>query len=89
MEETVKLAANRNPQKLRQIGLQYDLEHAKEGVIDPNQQLEQPTSSDLRGKSANLRSSFSQEKSLEHWIPVCVIGLRVYAKHPNFVVSVA
>ncbi|RKK85890.1 hypothetical protein BFJ71_g14048 [Fusarium oxysporum] len=89
VEETVKLAANRNPQKLRQIGLQYDLEHAKEGVIDPNQQLEQPSSSDLRGKSANLRSSFSQEKSLEHWIPVCVIGLRVYAKHPNFVISVA
>ncbi|RYC79957.1 hypothetical protein BFJ63_vAg17155, partial [Fusarium oxysporum f. sp. narcissi] len=89
VEETVKLAANRNPQKLRQIGLQYDIEHAKEGVIDPNQQLEQPTSSDLRGKSANLRSSFSQDKSLEHWSPVCVIGLRVYAKHPNFVVSVA
>ncbi|KAH6952247.1 hypothetical protein DER45DRAFT_493279, partial [Fusarium avenaceum] len=66
VEETVKLAANRNPQKLRQIGLQYDLGHAKEGVIDPNQQLEQPAPSDLRAKSANLRSGFSQDKSLEH-----------------------
>jgi hypothetical protein len=88
VEETVKLAASRNPQKLRQVGLQYDLGHAKEGVIDPSQQLEQPPPSDLRGKSANLRSNFSQDKSLEHWSPVCVIGLRVYAKHPNFVVNV-
>ncbi|KAH7201169.1 hypothetical protein DER44DRAFT_727641 [Fusarium oxysporum] len=88
VEETVKLAASRNPQKLRQVGLQYDLEHAKDGVIDPSQQLEQPQPSDLRGKSVNLRSNFSQDKNLEYWSPVCVIGLRVYAKHPNFVINI-
>ncbi|EXL65327.1 hypothetical protein FOPG_18437 [Fusarium oxysporum f. sp. conglutinans race 2 54008] len=88
VEETVKLAASRNPQKLRQVGLQYDLGYAKEGVIDPSQQLEQPPPSDLRAKSANLRSNFSQDKSLEQWSPVCVISLRVYAEHPNFVINI-
>jgi hypothetical protein len=33
VEEMIKLAEGKNPQKLRQIGLRYDLSHAKEGII--------------------------------------------------------
>lgn len=34
VEEMVKLAAIKAPEKLRQVGLQFDLSHAKEGIRD-------------------------------------------------------
>ena len=39
-EKVVKMMADRNPQKLRQVGLQYDLAHAKGGVLDEDEQLQ-------------------------------------------------
>ncbi|KAM5358030.1 hypothetical protein ACJZ2D_015669 [Fusarium nematophilum] len=39
VQKIVKMAADRNPQKLRQIGLQYDLAHAKGGVLDEDEAL--------------------------------------------------
>lgn len=40
VEKVVKQMADRNPQKLRQVGLQYDLAHAKGGVLDEDEELQ-------------------------------------------------
>ncbi|KAF6833625.1 calpain family cysteine protease [Colletotrichum musicola] len=40
VEDVVKQYAERNPQKLRQVGLQYDIAHAKGGVPDEDDRLE-------------------------------------------------
>ncbi|KAF4851997.1 Calpain-type cysteine protease ADL1 [Colletotrichum siamense] len=40
VEDIVKDYAERNPQKLRQVGLQYDIAHAKGGVVDEDEILE-------------------------------------------------
>ncbi|KAK2055780.1 calpain family cysteine protease [Colletotrichum caudatum] len=40
VEEVVKEYAERNPQKLRQVGLQYDIAHAKGGVRDEDGLIE-------------------------------------------------
>ncbi|KAF7542310.1 hypothetical protein G7Z17_g11688 [Cylindrodendrum hubeiense] len=40
VEKIVKAGADRNPQKLRQVGLQYDLAHAKGGVLDEDDELQ-------------------------------------------------
>lgn len=45
----VKYFAQHNPQKLRQIGMQYDLAHAKGGITDEDQKLVQ----DKPGKARN------------------------------------
>lgn len=34
LDKVVKQFADRNPQKLRQVGMQYDLAHAKGGIVD-------------------------------------------------------
>lgn len=39
VQKMVKMAADSNPQKLRQIGLQYDLAHAKGGIVDEDEAL--------------------------------------------------
>lgn len=40
VEQVVKNWADKNPQKLRQVGLQYDLAHAKGGVLDEDEELQ-------------------------------------------------
>ncbi|OHE93421.1 calpain family cysteine protease [Colletotrichum orchidophilum] len=40
VEDVVKEYAERNPQKLRQVGLQYDIAHAKGGVRDEDELVE-------------------------------------------------
>ncbi|KAF4336333.1 hypothetical protein FBEOM_9786 [Fusarium beomiforme] len=39
VQKMVKRGADGNPQKLRQIGLQYDLAHAKGGIVDEDEAL--------------------------------------------------
>ncbi|KAF9771918.1 hypothetical protein IL306_010387 [Fusarium sp. DS 682] len=39
VQKMVKMGADSNPQKLRQIGLQYDLAHAKGGIVDEDEAL--------------------------------------------------
>lgn len=41
VEQMVRKYAEENPQKLRQVGMQYDLAHAKPGVLDYDQELEE------------------------------------------------
>ncbi|KAH7305606.1 hypothetical protein B0I35DRAFT_444114, partial [Stachybotrys elegans] len=40
VEEVVKKYADKNPQKLRQVGMQYDIAHAKAGVVDEDAVIE-------------------------------------------------
>ena len=40
VEKVIKQMADRNPQKLRQVGVQYDLAHAKGGVVDEDDELQ-------------------------------------------------
>lgn len=40
IERLVEYFAEKNPQKLRQVGMQYDLAHAKGGVPDEDQRIE-------------------------------------------------
>ncbi|KAK7423888.1 hypothetical protein QQX98_000759 [Neonectria punicea] len=40
VEKVVKANADDNPQKLRQVGLQYDLAHAKGGVLDEDEEVQ-------------------------------------------------
>jgi hypothetical protein len=46
----VKRAADNNPQKLRQIGLQYDLAHAKGGIVDEDEALRKKKETEKRKK---------------------------------------
>ncbi|KAF5027785.1 hypothetical protein F66182_116 [Fusarium sp. NRRL 66182] len=50
VQEMVKRAADGNPQKLRQIGLQYDLAHAKGGILDEDEALRKKRESEKRKK---------------------------------------
>lgn len=50
VERVVKTWADKNPQKLRQVGLQYDLAHAKGGITDEDEQLQKKKSEQKRKK---------------------------------------
>ncbi|KAG5661067.1 hypothetical protein KAF25_002710 [Fusarium avenaceum] len=50
VQKMVKRAADNNPQKLRQIGLQYDLAHAKGGIIDEDEALRKKKETEKRKK---------------------------------------
>lgn len=54
VEDVVEMSARRKPQKLRQIGMQYDLSHAKGGVTDEDSLLEQ--------KRADAKAKLAEEK---------------------------
>lgn len=60
VEKVVKKMADRNPQKLRQVGLQYDLAHAKGGVVDEDEELEK--------KKARQKLKKTREKRKENRI---------------------
>ena len=46
----VKRAADSNPRKLRQIGLQYDLAHAKGGILDEDEALRKKRETEKKKK---------------------------------------
>ncbi|KAJ4261603.1 hypothetical protein NW762_007034 [Fusarium torreyae] len=50
VQKMVKRAADSNPQKLRQIGLQYDLAHAKGGILDEDEALRKKREIEKRKK---------------------------------------
>lgn len=50
VEDTVKEYAEKNPQKLRQIGMQFDQAHAKGGVVDEDNNLEKKRAEEKRKK---------------------------------------
>jgi hypothetical protein len=64
VEETIRIAARTNPDKLRQIGKQYDLAHAKVGAIG-NQKAFQKVECLASGPSAppDIRSTLVADAS--------------------------
>lgn len=50
VEDIVKEYAEKNPQKLRQIGMQFDQAHAKGGVVDEDDNLEKKRAEEKRKK---------------------------------------
>lgn len=50
VEKMVKRAADENPKKLRQIGLQYDLAHAKGGIVDEDEALRKKREAEKKKK---------------------------------------
>ncbi|KAL6920406.1 hypothetical protein ACHAPO_000734 [Fusarium lateritium] len=59
VEKMVKRAADENPKKLRQIGLQYDLAHAKGGILDEDEALRKKREAEkkkkLKGKEQEVK----------------------------------
>lgn len=58
VERTVQREADRNPKKLRQVGMQYDIAHAKAGVLDEDAEQE-------RMKEKIKRKSKEQKRKQE------------------------
>jgi hypothetical protein len=65
VEKMVKRAADENPKKLRQIGLQYDLAHAKGGILDEDEALrkkrEAKKKKELKGKEQEVKKKHMAE----------------------------
>ncbi|RBQ95330.1 hypothetical protein VDGD_07732 [Verticillium dahliae] len=59
--DLVKKYANVNPQKLRQVGMQYDLAHAKGGVPDEDGMLESKKT-ELKRKKAEKKKRMADKK---------------------------
>lgn len=53
--QVVKKYADKNPEKLRQIGMQYDAAHAKAGVIDEDDELEKARCIEKKKKQKKRR----------------------------------
>ncbi|KAI0128818.1 calpain family cysteine protease [Xylariales sp. AK1849] len=62
VEEVVKEYAEKNPQKLRQVGMVYDLAHAKGGVPDEHELLEKRKVEEKKKKEAKKRKQKAKEK---------------------------
>ncbi|KAK9417993.1 hypothetical protein SUNI508_08422 [Seiridium unicorne] len=62
VEEVVKEYAENNPQKLRQVGMQYDLAHAKGGIPDEDELLEAKKAADKKKKDEKKRKRKEKAK---------------------------
>ena len=63
VEKVVQIHADKNPKKLRQIGMQYDLAHAKVGVLDEDAELERKKEKEKKRNKKPRRQQ--QEKMRE------------------------
>jgi hypothetical protein len=63
VEKMVKRAADENPKKLRQIGLQYDLAHAKGGVVDEDEALRKKREAEKK-KKVRVKKQESKKKQM-------------------------
>jgi hypothetical protein len=75
VEEVVKRQAQENPAKLRKVGLQYDLAHAKVGVLDEdekqrNKRLAQRRKKKQKAEKGNTEAGGPQESAnqLMQWV---------------------
>ncbi|KAM0812698.1 hypothetical protein AB5N19_12689 [Seiridium cardinale] len=62
VEEVVKEYAENNQQKLRQVGMQYDLAHAKGGIPDEDELLEAKKAADKKKKDEKKRKRKEKNK---------------------------
>ncbi|KAH8673835.1 hypothetical protein BX600DRAFT_456317 [Xylariales sp. PMI_506] len=62
VEDVVKEYAEKNPQKLRQVGMQYDLAHAKGGILDEDEILEKKKAEEKTKKEEKKRKRKAKKK---------------------------
>ncbi|KAM0430598.1 hypothetical protein ACHAPT_005950 [Fusarium lateritium] len=63
VQKVVKMAADKKPQKLQQIGLQHDLAHAKGGIVDEDEAIRKKREHDRKKKLEKKRNQeMNQEK---------------------------
>jgi hypothetical protein len=62
VEEVVKEYVDNNPQKLRQVGMQYDLAHAKGGVVDEDDALEKKKLKDKKKREESNKKRRANKK---------------------------
>ncbi|KAK2008455.1 calpain family cysteine protease [Colletotrichum eremochloae] len=77
VEEVVKEYAERNPQKLRQVGLQYDIAHAKGGVRDEDELIEKKK---LEAKKKKESKKAKKKKKQRRALGVAAKALEESAK---------
>lgn len=65
VQKMVKRAADNNPQKLRQIGLQYDLAHAKGGIVDEDEALRKKKETEKRKKLKGKKKDQKKKQMAE------------------------
>jgi hypothetical protein len=65
VQKMVKRAADNNPQKLRQIGLQYDLAHAKGGIVDEDETLRKKKEAEKRKKLKGKKKDQKKKQMTE------------------------
>jgi hypothetical protein len=96
VEDVVKKAAEKKPQKLRQIGLNYDLAHAKAFYEDWEDMDETEPGEEDPPAEANEEDTYPPNGDLgprntnpkpRPWNAVCAIGLRVYSKDPTVTIK--
>lgn len=63
-EKVIQIHADKNPKKLRQIGMKYDLAHAKVGVLDEDAELERKREKEKNKKKKEQEKE--QEKTAEN-----------------------
>ncbi|TLS23621.1 uncharacterized protein PpBr36_06398 [Pyricularia pennisetigena] len=66
VEDIVKQRAQSNPQKLRQIGMQYDLAHAKAGITDEDLVLHTKAEKKKLEEKRNAKEKEAKEKRRQH-----------------------
>ncbi|KAF4986831.1 hypothetical protein FGRMN_10649 [Fusarium graminum] len=65
VQAMVKRAADNNPQKLRQIGLQYDLAHAKGGILDEDEALRKKKETEKQKKIKGKKKEQKKKQMAE------------------------
>jgi len=62
VEDVVRKAAEENPQKLRQIGLNYDIAHAKGGFEEEEEERKKKLEKEKEVKEENMKKKLEAEK---------------------------
>ena len=65
VEDVVRKAAEENPQKLRQIGLNYDIAHAKGGFAEEEEERKKKLEKEKKLKEEKLKKKMADEQKLE------------------------
>ena len=62
VEDVVKEYAEKNPQKLRQVGMQFDQAHAKGGVVDEDDVIEKKQADEKKKKEKKKRKEKAEKQ---------------------------
>lgn len=82
VERVVQIHADKNPKKLRQVGMQYDLAHAKAGVLDEDaeQELKREKDKEKRKKQKKKQDKVDQMSDAMARMQVAINSLQLELK---------